>query len=109
MNIISQTLLGQLQAIASRLDNNKVAIGFEQIAVSSTAIPLTTIPKEASSALISVQTNPINFQEFGTPTTTVGHYLAVGVYYEITTAQNLNSIRFIATGSDAKINVTYYK
>jgi len=107
---IDQTLLGALNRIVQVLTDNRVAIGFETISVSSTAIPLTTVPSGATSALITVNSNSIRYTLSGTTlSTTVGHLKAATTEFTITTAQNLSQARFIAAASDASITVTYFK
>ena len=109
MTAIDQTLLGQLKVIANKLTDNKVAIGFEQILVSSTAIPLTTIPPDATSAFIVVDDNAIRYTLFGTPTVDVGYVKSALDEIKINTAQNLNQFKMIAKGADTTITVTYFK
>jgi hypothetical protein len=109
---MDQTIIVGLNNIAAKLTDNKVAIYFEQITVSHDAIPLTGLAQYASTAtscVITTETNSIRWQEFGAPTTTVGHLAPAGSVLEFKTAQNLSSLLLIATGSDATINVTYYK
>ena len=102
---------GYLSKIIDKLTNNKVAIGSEQISVTSgsaTGFTAATMAG-ATSAFVTVDIASIKYQEYGTPTSTIGNTVASGGYFIINTAQNLSSFLAIAISTTAKINVTYYK
>lgn len=91
------------------------AFAYEAITVSSTAIgpTLTTIfpsgKQAASEAFITVETNPVRWRADGTdPTSSEGHLLQAGDSLSIFGTVNLKNLKFIRTGSDATLRVTYY-
>ena len=98
-----------LQKIITALTPNKIAISSEAITVSSTVIPFTTIPTGVTSAIFSIETNPIRYSEASAPTTTVGNLGSVGDFVEITSSQNVNTFKMVATGGNSTIYVTYYR
>lgn len=106
---MNQSLVSFLTKILDKLTNNKVAIGFEQLTVSNSAITLQSIPAGATSLIFTVDTNKVVYKEYGTPTSTEGHNCSVGSAIEIDTAQNIKNLQLIAAGADGVINVTYYK
>lgn len=86
-------------------------LGYESIAVSSTAIGCTH-PQEGMTpvgALLTVETNPIRYRTDGTaPTASEGHLVQPGSVIELTSRGDVLSFKAIRTGSDAVIKATYY-
>lgn len=94
------------------------AYAFENLTVSSTAkgltaaklTPTTTalVGKKACRITVSCETNPVRFCFDGTtPTTSLGHLLAVGERATFEGTANLSNLKFIATGSDSSLMITY--
>ena len=106
---MEQSIINALNQISNRLLNNKIAVGFEQLTVSNSAISLQNIVTSATSCTFTVDTNKVVFKEFGIPTPTEGHNCSVGSVVEINTQQNIQNLKLIAAGADGVINVTYYK
>ena len=80
--------------------------GDESLVVSSTAIALASVASGALSALVTNGAEPIRVR-WGTPTTTVGHYL--NPYSVIELFSSMENVKFIRTGgSDSTIFVTYF-
>ena len=81
----------------------------ETITVSSTAIPLTTIPGVADSAEISIEADTIRFWKDGsTPTASVGHRAYVDDVIPLYTKSELRDFLAIRVTTDATLRVTYY-
>lgn len=81
--------------------------GSQTLTVSSSAVGL-TIPSSVQAATVSVETNGVRFWDNGdTPTATVGKPAGAGSELLICQPQ-LSPIKFIATGSDATLSVSYY-
>lgn len=106
---MEQSQTGQLNKIIDKLTDNRVAIGFEELVVSSDAIGFQSIPYGATSARCVNEGYQIRFKEFGVPTESSGVIRNDGSAFDITTAQNLSQFLAIATGNDSKLNITYYK
>ena len=82
--------------------------GFEQITVTNTAVITLTVPQEAVMAIVNVQDQPVYSRDDGTdPTTTVGRLNKADTEL-VVCGSAMNKIGFIASGTDAKINVSYY-
>ena len=80
--------------------------GDESLVVSSIAIALASVASGALSALVTNGAEPIRVR-WGTPTTTVGHYL--NPYSVIELFSSMENVKFIRTGSsDSTIFVTYF-
>ena len=80
--------------------------GDESLVVSSSAIALAAVASGALSALGTNGAEPIRVR-WGTPTTTVGHYL--NPYSVIELFSSMENVKFIRTGSsDSTIFVTYF-
>ena len=80
--------------------------GDESLVVSSSAIALASVASGALSALVTNGAEPIRVR-WGTPTTTVGHYL--NPYSVIELFSSMENVKFIRTGgSDSTIFVTYF-
>lgn len=89
-------------------------LGFEQITVSNTAVPLTAPPQQANLAVIkNSSANTLRVRGDGTdPTAAIGHLIAAtGTYGDQHEAWgNLKMVNLIRTGaSDAVIEVHYYR
>jgi hypothetical protein len=83
-----------------------VVKGDESLTVSSTAVPLASVASGALSALVTNGAEPIRVR-WGTPTTSVGHYL--NPYSVMELYSSMSSVKFIRTGgSDSTIFVTYF-
>ena len=88
-------------------------IGYEARTVSSTAIPLTTninFVTNADFAVLTVETNPINFTLDATtlPTSSVGHNALAGAMIELDNPWEIDHFRMIRSGgADATVKVSY--
>ena len=82
--------------------------GFEQLTVTNAAVITLTVPQDAVMAIVNVQDQPVYSRDDGTdPTTTVGRLNKADT--ELAVCGSATSrIGFIASGTDAKINVSYY-
>jgi hypothetical protein len=80
------------------------AVGDQSLTVSSTAVGL-TIPSGAVSALLTNGAEPIRLR-WGTPTASVGHYLAP--YTSIELFNDKSDVKLIRVSSDSTVFVTYY-
>lgn len=96
------------------VDGARVPAGYEQKAVSNTAVALGSIPADtdqrpgATGALIYVETAAVRFRDDGTdPTSSVGFPLDVGVPFFYT--GDLSKLKFIRQSADATVNVLYYR
>ena len=82
--------------------------GFEQLTVTNAAVKALTVPQEAVMAIVNVQDNPVYSRDDGTdPTLTKGRLSKADTEFTVC-GSAMGTIRFIASGSDAKINVSYY-
>ena len=80
--------------------------GDESLTVSSSAVGLASIATGALTALVTNGAEPIRVR-WGTPTTSVGHYL--NPYSVLELFNSMESVKFIRTGSsDSTIFVTYF-
>ena len=83
--------------------------GYQQLTVSSTAVAL-TVPTGASRAKISVVSNPIRYRDDGTdPTSSVGFNVPTNTIFELYSRESLLAFKAIATGSNATLDIIYYK
>lgn len=80
------------------------AVGDQSLTVSSTAVGL-TIPSGAVSALLTNGAEAIRLR-WGTPTASVGHYLAP--YTSIELFNDKSDVKLIRVSSDSTVFVTYY-
>jgi hypothetical protein len=80
------------------------AVGDQSLTVSSTAVAL-TVPSNTSSALLTNGAEPIRLR-WGTPTASVGHYLAP--YTSIELFNDKSDVKLIRVSSDSTVFVTYY-
>lgn len=99
-------------SLAERLADNAAGdpMGPRQtLAVSNAALRL-TLPAEANSATIAVETATVRYTVDGTtPTTTVGTLVAVGDMIKVQGRQSLIGLQLIrATGADATVQVEYF-
>ncbi|KKK78182.1 hypothetical protein LCGC14_2846170, partial [marine sediment metagenome] len=79
--------------------------GFEQLTVTNAAVKALTVPQEAVMAIVNVQDQPVYSRDDGTdPTTTVGRLNKADTELPVC-GSAMNRIGFIASGTDAKINV----
>ena len=82
--------------------------GFEQLTVTNSAVKTLTVPQDAVMAIVNVQDQPVYSRDDGTdPTTTVGRLNKADTELPVC-GSAMNRIGFIASGMDAKINVSYY-
>lgn len=83
-------------------------LGFDSLAVGSTAVSL-TVPTGATMARISVPTGTVLYRDDGTaPTATVGFSVTGPTTFDY--AGDLSAIEFIASGSDAvTLSILFYK
>ena len=84
--------------------------GYAQVAVSTTAVALPSIPSKASYAIVNVNAQPLRYRDDGTvPTATVGMPLAAGDEIALVSPAQIRAFRAIRSGgTDAEINVSYY-
>lgn len=89
--------------------NEGKPLGYEQVAVSSTAIGITP-PSGTRRAFIQCESNAIRYRDDGTdPDATTGMMLYPANVVQLTDLLSLTQFKAIRTGSaDAKINVSYY-
>ena len=82
----------------------------ESIVVSTTAIPLTTIPGNANGAFVTVETASIRVWVDGTtPTATAGHLYDVGAAFTLLGPMAVRGCKMIrAGGADATVRVSYF-
>ena len=82
--------------------------GFEQLTVTNAAVITLTVPQEAVMAIVNVQDQPVYSRDDGTdPTLTKGRLSKADTELSVC-GSAMGTIGFIASGSDAKINVSYY-
>ena len=82
--------------------------GFEQLTVTNSAVKTLTVPQDAIMAIVNVQDQPVYSRDDGTdPTTTVGRLNKADTELAVC-GSAMSRIGFIASGTDAKINVSYY-
>lgn len=107
--------LNILNQIKQLLQDNAVAIGKEELSLSAISKPLASVPDNAKSALIQVESDNttaivMRFWEDGSaPTSSSGMFRMHGDYLEITTTQNLKNFRAYGVAGTTKLSVTYYK
>ena len=82
-----------------------VVKGDEALTVSSTAVPLASVPAGALNAQVTNGAEPVRVR-WGTPTASVGHYL--NPYSVLDLYSSMASVKFIAVSSDSVIHVTYF-
>jgi hypothetical protein len=80
------------------------AVSDQSLTVSSTAVAL-TVPSNTSSALLTNGAEAIRLR-WGTPTASVGHYLAP--YTSIELFNDKSDVKLIRVSSDSTVFVTYY-
>jgi len=81
------------------------AISDEQVTVAGTAIGLTR-PTGAIAAMVTNGAEPIRVR-WGTPTTSVGHYLNPYSVMDLH-QDDLDDVKFIRVSSSSTIDVTYF-
>ncbi len=82
--------------------------GFEQLTVTNSAVVTLTVPQDAVMAIVNVQGNPVYSRDDGTnPTLSKGRLNKADTELAVC-GSALGTIGFIASGTDAKINVSYY-
>ena len=82
--------------------------GFEQLTVTNAAVRTLTVPQDAVLAIVGVQDQPIYLRDDGSdPTTSAGMLRKADVEF-VVCGSAMGTIGFIASGTDAKINVSYY-
>ena len=88
-------------------------VGYETKTISSTAITLTTgITRDADFALVSIESNPINYTLDGStvPTSTVGHNISAGTVFRLENRfEILNFSAIRSGGADATAKISYGK
>ena len=86
-------------------------LGFQKLTVSSSAVGPTkpTVTPTVRAITVTVETNSIRYRIDGSdPTTTDGHLLYDGDVLDITNVNSVNSLKMIAAGSDATVQITFY-
>jgi len=87
----------------------EVPAGYEQLTVSSTAIPFASIPDKAGKVVISVEDDSIRYRDDGTdPTTTVGMVAYPGTVIILNSKQAITKFKAIRITTDAELNCLYY-
>lgn len=90
------------------LPANDQPLGYQQITSLSAATGL-TVPANAQRALIVCETQAVRWNDFGTPTASVGWPLATGQAFLYTGGfSGLSAIKFIEQTPSAKLNISYY-
>lgn len=90
------------------LDFSLQPLGYQQVAVSTTAVGLTLPSGVVRMAVITVEDNPIRFRDDGTnPSSTVGVLVQPDVTI-LVCGPAVSGFRAIRTGADAKLSVSYY-
>lgn len=81
----------------------------EAITVSTSSIPLTTIPTSCSEAVVECQVAAVRYAlDGGAPTASVGHVLEVGDVLTLDSADQVTKFRAIRRdGADATLYVSY--
>ena len=92
------------------------ALDFEQLAVSTSAVPITAAILEtyangkrnqAIGATLSVTGGPVRFTVDGTtPTSAIGHYVGPEATFEIWGIINLKALQLIRVSTDASVAIT---
>jgi hypothetical protein len=91
-------------AIRRRATDFGRAVSDQSLTVSSTAVAL-TVPSNTVSALLTNGAEAIRLR-WGTPTASVGHYLAP--YTSIELFNDGSDVKLIRVSSDSTVFVTYY-
>ncbi len=95
-------------SIGRRISGFGHIVSSESLTVTNASTETLVVPAGVVSALISVDGFPVRFRVDGnSPTTTVGHYLDAGDYFEMMRPEIL-AVEFIAVVSNATVFVTYY-
>jgi hypothetical protein len=81
-------------------------LGDESLTVAGTAIGLASIATNAVAAMVTNGAEPIRVR-WGTPTSSVGHYLNPYSTLELVN-DDLSVVKFIRIGSSSTIFVTYF-
>lgn len=96
------------------VDGARICAGYEQLAVSSTAVSPASVPADtdqrpgATGVLISVETAAVRWRDDGVaPTATVGNPLPAGAFFFFT--GDISKLKFIRQSSDATVNLNYYR
>lgn len=87
-------------------------VGHENLAVSTTAVPLASVPAGASRAIVTVEAQPLRYTEDGvtTPTASVGTLCVAETRFELESRQAILNFKAIRSGgTDSAISVNYYK
>ena len=99
---------GRVQVSLTGLVANYDTISYEDITVSSSSIPLTTIPATAVRAVITVETDAVRFKTDGNnPSSTVGHLLNINDVLILESAADITAFKVIRVTNDATIRVSY--
>lgn len=90
---------------------NEVPLGFEQLAVSSTAVGLASIPEKANKAVMTVEDATLRYRDDGTaPTATVGLKVFSAGTIILNSRSSIMAFKSIITGAtNSEINVLYYE
>lgn len=89
------------------IDGQRKPAGYQQLAVSSTAVA-PTVPAGATAALITVETAAVRWRDDGTdPTASVGCPIASGDPPFMYTG-DLSALKFIRQTVDAVVNINFY-
>jgi hypothetical protein len=89
-------------------DDTVTPVGFEKLAVSSTAVAFASVPARATSCLLVCETNAVRFRSDGTnPTATDGVPIAAG--QPLTYNGDPSALKFIRQSADATIQAEFYE
>jgi len=84
------------------------SVGFEKLAVSTTSVPLASVPATAVAALICVETNTVRWRMDADPSATDGAPLVAGDNLYLDSREALLDIEFIRASADATLQVIYF-
>ena len=89
---------------------NLTPVGFEKLEVTSTPSGFSTIPSDASAAVISLEGGTVRFKTFGDPSSTDGHKLLDGTFYELDSIDEIEGFRGIKIdGTNVYVQIEYYR
>ena len=88
-----------------------IPVGFEQLAITSLAQALTSIPANANKAIMTVEDATLRYRDDGTdPTATVGLKVFVAGTIILNSRDSLEKFRAIRQGgSNSEANINYYE
>jgi hypothetical protein len=83
-------------------------LGYEQLAVSDTAVAL-TVPPGTMRAKVCVEDQPIRWRDDGEdPTDAIGMLQKADTYFDLWGGESIKAFKAIKTGMDANLSINYY-